>query len=307
MELLKNIWEAIVSLLPGSGEAVADAAAEGAAEGADATQPSTWGETFRTVIYAVLIALGVRTVAYEPFNIPSESMLPTLLVGDYLFVSKLAYGYSKHSLPFSPPLFSGRIFESPVERGDVAVFKLPTDNSTDYIKRIIGVPGDNIQMRQGILYLNGQPVKRVRVKDFVHKRPGGNRHAIPTYRETLPNGVTSNNAGTRTDPARARRPRSLRKRSTIIKFSARFFSSAASAMARASSTSTSPEAGAVPFIGRATSWPARCEKNSSGEHDRIAAPSGSPMKAPYGTGWRARRRRYNAAGAPNAVMRRRYV
>lgn len=190
MEKLKNIWEAIVSRLPGGSEATADAPSDGAGEDVEVAQPSTWGETFRTVIYAVLIALGVRTVAYEPFNIPSESMLPTLLVGDYLFVSKLAYGYSKHSLPFSPPLFSGRIFESPVERGDVAVFKLPKDNSTDYIKRIIGVPGDKIQMRQGILYLNGQPVKRVRVKDFVHKRPSGNRHAIPTYRETLPNGVT---------------------------------------------------------------------------------------------------------------------
>ena len=90
----------------------------------------------------MLIALVVRTVAYEPFNIPSGSMVPTLLVGDYLFVSKFSYGYSRYSLPFGLPLFSGRIlFHSP-ERGDVVVFKLPTDNSTDYIKRVIGLPGD---------------------------------------------------------------------------------------------------------------------------------------------------------------------
>ncbi len=190
MEILKNIWEAILSRLPGAGEAAAEASADASGEAEEAVQSSSWVETFRTIIYAVLIAVGVRTVAYEPFNIPSESMLPTLLVGDYLFVSKFSYGYSKHSLPFSPPLFSGRIFESPVERGDVAVFKLPKDNSTDYIKRIIGVPGDKIQMRNGTLFLNGQPVKRVKVKDFIHKKPGGNPHAIPTFRETLPNGVT---------------------------------------------------------------------------------------------------------------------
>src|SRR5689334_81007 len=104
-------------------------------------------ETVRTIVYAVLIAFFVRTFLYEPFNIPSGSMEPTLLVGDYLFVSKYSYGYSRYSLPFGPPLFSGRIFASPVTRGDVAVFKKPTDNSTDYIKRIIGLPGDRIQMK----------------------------------------------------------------------------------------------------------------------------------------------------------------
>src|SRR5262249_28367265 len=99
-------------------------------------------DTVKTVVYAMLIALVVRTVAYEPFNIPSGSMIPTLLVGDYLFVSKFSYGYSRYSLPFGLPLFSGRIFSHPPERGDVVVFKLPTDNSTDYIKRVIGFPGD---------------------------------------------------------------------------------------------------------------------------------------------------------------------
>src|SRR2546422_1869294 len=101
-------------------------------------------ETIKTVVYAVLIALVVRTVAYEPFNIPSGSMIPTLLVGDYLFVSKFSYGYSRYSLPLGLNLFSGRVtlpISHGPERGDVAVFKLPTDPSTDYIKRIVGLPG----------------------------------------------------------------------------------------------------------------------------------------------------------------------
>ena len=110
-------------------------------------------DTIKTVVYAVLIALAIRTVAYEPFNIPSGSMKPTLLVGDYLFVSKYSYGYSRHSLPLSLPLIPGRILTSEPERGDVAVFKLPTDNKTDYIKRIVGLPGDRIQVREGRLYL----------------------------------------------------------------------------------------------------------------------------------------------------------
>ena len=101
-------------------------------------------ETVRTVFYAVLIAVVVRTFAYEPFNIPSGSMYPTLMVGDYLFVSKSSYGYSKYSFPYGLDLFSGRVFSDSPERGDVAVFKLPKDNSTDYIKRIVGLPRDRI-------------------------------------------------------------------------------------------------------------------------------------------------------------------
>src|SRR5579862_9909268 len=120
-------------------------------------------ETVKTIVYAVLIALVVRSVAYEPFNIPSGSMVPALLVGDYLFVSKFSYGYSRYSLPFGLPLFSGRLylpFSHGPQRGDVAVFKLPTDPSTDYIKRIVGLPGDQLQMRHGELYINDQLVPR---------------------------------------------------------------------------------------------------------------------------------------------------
>ncbi len=121
-------------------------------------------ETVRTIIYAVLIAIVVRTLAYEPFNIPSGSMKPTLLVGDYLFVKKWVYGYSRYSFPFSWPPFSGRIWEAPAQRGDVVVFKWPEDNKTDYIKRIVGLPGDRIQMKAGILYINDQPVPRERIE-----------------------------------------------------------------------------------------------------------------------------------------------
>jgi signal peptidase I len=142
-------------------------------------------ETVRTIIYAVLIAIVVRTFAYEPFNIPSGSMKPTLLVGDYLFVKKWVYGYSRHSLPFSWPPFSGRIWAAPVERGDIVVFKVPTDNKTDYIKRIVGLPGDRIQVIDGILHVNGQAVKREPVDDWVDAQ-GTIYHR---YMETLPNGV----------------------------------------------------------------------------------------------------------------------
>jgi signal peptidase I len=145
-------------------------------------------DTIKTVVYAVLIALVVRTVAYEPFNIPSGSMVPTLLVGDYLFVSKFSYGYSRYSLPLGLPLFSGRIFSHSPEQGDVAVFKLPADNSTDYIKRIIGMPGDRVQMKAGILYINEKPLPRKRIQDYLYHEPGGAVIALAQYIETLPNG-----------------------------------------------------------------------------------------------------------------------
>src|SRR5207302_10473583 len=147
-------------------------------------------DTIKTVVYAVLIALVVRTVAYEPFNIPSGSMVPTLLVGDYLFVAKFSYGYSRYSLPFGLPLFSGRIslpFSHLPQRGDVAVFKLPTDTSTDYIKRIVGLPGDHIQMRHGELYINDQLVPRRPAEDYSYDE-GGMSIVLHQYVESLPRG-----------------------------------------------------------------------------------------------------------------------
>jgi signal peptidase I len=146
-------------------------------------------EIVRTVIYAVLIAIVVRTVAYEPFNIPSGSMVPTLLVGDYLFVSKFSYGYSRYSLPLGLPLFSGRLLAHQPERGDVIVFKTPRDNSTDYIKRLVGLPGDRIQVKDSILYINDVPVKREKLQDdYVDPEGPPGNHELQ-YIETLPNGV----------------------------------------------------------------------------------------------------------------------
>jgi signal peptidase I len=151
-------------------------------------QPNVWIENIKTIVYAGLIAIVVRTVAYEPFNIPSGSMEPTLLVGDYLFVSKYSYGYSRFSLPFSPPLFQGRIFGSLPKRGDVAVFKYPRDTSTDYIKRIIGLPGDHIQMKQGQLYINGEECPREPMGNY-DTDDNGYVQREKLYIETLPNGV----------------------------------------------------------------------------------------------------------------------
>ena len=146
-------------------------------------------ETGRVIFHALIIALVIRTFLFQPFNIPSGSMKATLLVGDYLFVSKYSYGYSHYSLPFSPPIFSGRIWASPPERGDVVVFRLPKDDSTDYIKRVIGLPGDRIQMIDGVLNINGQPVKRERAEDFVGTEDGPGIKRIKRWKETLPNDV----------------------------------------------------------------------------------------------------------------------
>lgn len=155
----------------------------------DKKKSGGFGETIRTVIYAVLIAVVVRTVAFEPFNIPSGSMIPSLLIGDYLFVSKYSYGYSRHSFPFGMPPFDGRIIADEPERGDVAVFKFPRDNKTDYIKRVIGLPGDRIQMRDGRLYINGEVVPRERIEDYVERDPLGNTRRFAQYVETLPGGT----------------------------------------------------------------------------------------------------------------------
>ncbi|WP_298369083.1 signal peptidase I [uncultured Bradyrhizobium sp.] len=151
------------------------------------------GETIRVVIHALLIALVIRTFLFQPFNIPSGSMKATLLVGDYLFVSKYSYGYSHYSIPFSPNIFSGRIFGSEPNRGDIVVFRLPRDDSTDYIKRVIGLPGDRIEVRNGLLYINDEPIKRERLSDFVGEDPCGSADAtarVKRWKETLPNGVS---------------------------------------------------------------------------------------------------------------------
>src|SRR6516164_2668702 len=117
------------------------------------------------LLQAVAIAIVIRIFLFQPFNIPSGSMIPTLLVGDYLFVSKYSYGYSRYSFPFGLDLFQGRILFSDPHRGDVIVFKTPRDNSTDYIKRLIGLPGDRIQVKDSILYINDVPVKREKLQD----------------------------------------------------------------------------------------------------------------------------------------------
>jgi signal peptidase I len=149
-----------------------------------------FAETVRVIIHALIIAAVIRTFLFQPFNIPSGSMKATLLIGDYLFVSKYTYGYSHYSLPYSPPLFSGRIMASPPQRGDVAVFRLPKDDSVDYIKRVIGLPGDRIQMIQGVLHINEQPIKRERIEDYVETEDGTRTQRVKRWRETLPNGVS---------------------------------------------------------------------------------------------------------------------
>jgi len=146
-------------------------------------------DTVKTLFYAIVIAILIRTFLFEPFKIPSGSMYPTLYVGDYLFVSKYTYGYSKHSLPFSMPLFEGRIWADEPNRGDVVVFKFPQDNKTDYIKRIIGLPGDKVKLEDGRLYVNGELVNREEIEDFVIRDSQGNAERYHQYIETLPNDV----------------------------------------------------------------------------------------------------------------------
>lgn len=150
-------------------------------------------ETVRVVIHALIIAVIIRTFLFQPFNIPSGSMEETLLVGDYLFVSKYSYGYSPYSLqlPYlpAPRFFSGRVLASQPERGDVVVFRLPREPDTDYIKRVIGLPGDRIQVKLGVLHINGVSVKQERIED-VDVEENGATLRIRKWRETLPNGVS---------------------------------------------------------------------------------------------------------------------
>ncbi len=148
------------------------------------------GETVSVIVQALLLALVIRTLLFQPFSIPSGSMRPTLLEGDYLFVTKWAYGYSRYSLPFSPNLFSGRIWGGEPERGDVVVFKFPPNPSIDYIKRVIGLPGDKIQMKGGQLLINDVAVPREKVGQIDNADITEVARPVDVYRETLPNGVS---------------------------------------------------------------------------------------------------------------------
>jgi signal peptidase I len=149
-------------------------------------------ETIKVVVQALVIALVVRTFLFQPFNIPSGSLIPTLLIGDFLFVSKYTYGYSRYSFPYGNklPAFNGRIWAAEPKRGDIAVFKLPRDDEQDYIKRVIGLPNDRIQMIDGILHINGQPVKKEQVGSADGTAGAGYPERITYYRETLPSGVS---------------------------------------------------------------------------------------------------------------------
>lgn len=143
-------------------------------------------DTIKTVFFAVVIALGIRTFVFEPFKIPSASMYPTLYIGDYLFVSKYTYGYSKHSLPMSMPIFDGKIWADEPKRGDVVVFKLPKNTSIDFIKRVIGLPGDRLSLANGRVYLNGEVVEREQQRDFIFRDNKGNPERYMRYIEKLP-------------------------------------------------------------------------------------------------------------------------
>ena len=145
-------------------------------------------ENLKTLFYALLIAIIIRSLLLQPFYIPSSSMEPNLLVGDRLFVSKYSYGYSKHSFPFSPPLFKGRIFEKKPSRGDVVVFKTPADNRTDYIKRLIGLPGDQIQFIDANLYLNNSEILKSRISKKNIIFCGKKQIDVTTFEESLPGG-----------------------------------------------------------------------------------------------------------------------
>jgi signal peptidase I len=158
--------------------------------GRKAMKKESWLEVVKTIVYALLIAGVIRSFLFQPFNIPSGSMEDTLQIGDYLFVSKSTYGFSRYSFPFGLIPFEGRFFvTSQPQRGDIVVFKFPPDNTTDYIKRLIGLPGDRIQMREGVLYINDVAIPKEKTDDYV-ETIGEETRNVPRYRETLPNGVS---------------------------------------------------------------------------------------------------------------------
>ena len=145
-------------------------------------------ENLKTLFYALIIAVIIRSFFFQPFYIPSSSMEPTLLIGDRIFVKKFSYGYTKHSFPFSPPLFSNRVFGKSPDYGDLVVFKTPADNRTDYIKRLIGLPGDTIQFKNGKLFLNQSEILRTKINKKFEIRCGSMAKEVNAFREILPNG-----------------------------------------------------------------------------------------------------------------------
>ncbi len=152
----------------------------------------SWFDTLKTLTWALLVAFAIRSFLFEPFYIPSGSMYPTLMVGDYMFVNKMSYGYSRYSFPFAAIPFDDRILSSQPEQGDVAVFRHPDKTEIDFVKRIIGMPNDKIQVISGILHINDVAVKRKRIEDYLYNPEFPNAKTIRQYRETLPNGVVHN-------------------------------------------------------------------------------------------------------------------
>lgn len=153
------------------------------------TKQSGLWENVKVIVQALLLAVIIRTVLFQPFTIPSGSMMPTLLVGDYIFVNKFSYGYSKYSLPFSIDLFEGRIFASEPTRGDIVVFRFPPNPEIDYIKRLVGLPGDKVQVRDSVLYVNDVAVKREPNGAFRADDQYDTGAEVPVFKETLDNGV----------------------------------------------------------------------------------------------------------------------
>lgn len=161
------------------------------AEPSSTGKPAKQEESFIVFLIKLVLIVGVfRSFIFSPFNIPSESMLPRLLIGDYLLAAKWPYGYSKHSLPFSMPLIPGRVFAGQPERGDVVIVKAPPNNDIDYIKRVIGLPGDQIQMIDGVLHLNGKPVAKRKVADFEVAVSPNTRCFLPDFEQQKPDGST---------------------------------------------------------------------------------------------------------------------
>ena len=144
-------------------------------------------DNLKTLIIALFIAIIIRSLVFQPFYIPSSSMEPTLLVGDRIFVSKYTYGYSKHSFPFSPPILNKRIFNSQPKYGDLIVFKTPSDNRTDFIKRLIGLPGDEIQIKNGNLLINKEKIAKEKISDNFEIKCGGEYSDVISFKEVLPN------------------------------------------------------------------------------------------------------------------------